>query len=221
MYASSTGYLPIYGKWVNVPYPNCYYSSDPLVGPSINSYVPEVNEWDDPCACATPGVCLIKNGDLDDATIFDGGCPSSRPYFRISYGYNYGQLGSASSAYGEMHGNGTEWVQITKVEIPAETGMFCDGANWGWDLYAKPLSGGWGIPYWEPSYWPDVEEGDDGYNPYFAQFSIMGHRNGTLININFVDGHGAAMPPEELHSTWPHDNTDPKIYIWKRDKDWP
>ena len=221
MYASSTGYMPIYSEMRRAyGYPNYYYHSDPLVGPSVRGSVPEVTEWDDPCACATPGVCLIKNGDLVDSKIFDGACPSSKPYIRISYGYNYGQLGSASSAYGEMEA-GNEWVRITEVELPSETGMFADGPTWGWDPSAKPLSGGWGIPYWEPAFWPDVEPGDDEWDPMYGPYQIKGHRDGTSININFVDGHGASMPPELLHSTRSHDRYDDKIYIWKRDKDWP
>jgi len=128
-YATDTGYLPIWGEWrweTCGSWADHYAYNDPIVGPGTSCITEWVTEWDDPDAFGTPGVCLIKNGSLEDANVFDQACPTSSSVIRLSYGYNYGMLGSASSVYGEMQGNGTEWVRLTKVQIPAETGMYCD-----------------------------------------------------------------------------------------------
>jgi len=225
-YAHSTGYLPIFGEWrwgTCGSWDDHYAYNDPIVGPGSLCIKDWVTDWHDPCCFGTPGSELIKHGDLEDATVFDGACPTSRPYFRISYGYNYGMLGSASTTSGEVHGNGKEWIKITQVQIPAETGMFCDGPAGGYDMSAKPLSGGWGIPWHSPSQWPDWPGGPTAW----SHWQIMGHRNGTLININFVDGHGTAMPPDLLHSVenYKGDKHTPNenfgVYIWKRHKEYP
>jgi len=235
MYASATGYLPIVSEFRNKTCGSVYdhyASNDPIAGPGSACITDWVDDWFDPCCFGTPGSALIKNGDLDDPTIFDGACPSSKSTIRLSYGYNYGQLGSASRPGKIWYKDGEEWVKITQVQIPAETGMFCDGAT-GWGHTDRPWgnkpprTGSWGIAFWEPSFWPDVKPGDDEYEPGYGQYQIIGHRHGTSINLNFVDGHGTSMPPELLHSvkTYGGDKYHPQesygVYIWKCNKDYP
>jgi len=237
MYGSATGFLPIYGAFEAAsPLEAAYAHNDPIQGPIVpgepwpeapdGSQQPEnIEVWLVDSCRYTPGACLIKNGDLDDIKIFDGACPSSRSTMRLSYNYNYSMLGTSSRTNSGIiaPGTGKEWFKTTQVQIPAETGMFCDGYT-GWGASARPWgnkpprAGGWGLYWHEPSFFPDIKPGDDEYLIQYGMIQIMGHRNGTAININFVDGHGTSMPPEELHGKFSHDL---EVYIWKRNKDYP
>ena len=216
-YAMSTGYLPVFGEWRDFPYPDCYVYSDPFSGAST-SRIPEVTDWMDDNCFGTPMSALIKNGDIDDIEYFVGACPTSAKKVRLSFGYNYGNLGSASQPCGQRK-YGDEWVKVEKVQRPSETGMYCDGATGpaGGDY---PRKGGWGIPYWEPMFWPDYEKSNSPFfsDPYrYLDQQIMGHRKGTKIDVNFVDGHYKSMPVGELHGLYSHDYD---VYIWKRNKGW-
>lgn len=114
--------------------------------------------------------------------------------------------------------NGEEWIKIMRVQRPSETGMFCDGTTGGNNVPGqKPERlGSYGIYYWEPSLWPDYTGRPTIYSPY----PVKGHRRGTLVSINFVDGHVAPMPPEDVHLKKsqiyvPSDRGD---WIWRREK---
>ena len=217
-YATTTEYLPIFGEWRDVSSntQECYSHSDPITGSSHPS-LPVVTEWDDPDCFGTPLSGLIKNGDLEDETAFVQACPTTSKKVLISYGYNYGNLGSASSADHQNRKYGKEWIKLTQVEVPSETGMYCDGTTYGIDLNVSPRSGGYGIPYWEPAFWPDW----DGVGPpsahSYSLYPILGHRNGTLINVVLVDSHVEPFPVAELHSTYDDFNLW-DVYIWKREK---
>ena len=237
-YATTTGYLPVFGIW---GWPTGAYGwwdhythSDPITGSSNPALYPLVTDWFDPCCFGTPGSALIQNADLKDATVFDGACPTSRTFIRLSYGYNSAMLGSASTPMGDIgvDGDGKEWIKLTMVQLPSETGMFADGhyRNPGAHLpdtigqsAEKQRSGNWSICWWEPSMWPDWT---GGITPY-SDLQIIGHRNGELININFVDGHGTSTPPDLLHSveSYGGDQNNLRepygVYIWKRNKEYP
>jgi len=219
-YALSTGFLPIYGEWRdNVSgggHMAHYAHSDPFMGPSFGQA--PVTDWYDPLCFGTPMSALIKNGDAEDVSYFIQACPTSSSTVLLSYGYNYGNLGSASRPVGDCK-YGKEWVNLAKVDVPSETGMWCDGITWGPDPDALPRQGGYGIPYWEPAYWPDMA----GWGPswmydWYGKYAIMGHRNGTSINVNFVDGHVESIPPQLLHGAYRYDW---EVYIWKCEKDKP
>lgn len=212
-YASTTGYLPVYGVYQDSSRP--YASYDPASGTDGSGDVSEdawrdVKAWKSSKVFGTPGACLIKNGDLSDATAFVRACPTSKPYQKLSYGYNYGNLGSSSGASNTNWTNGKEWIKMTRVKRPSETGMFCDATSYGLTTQ-KVKTGSWGIYYWEPSLWPDYK----GSKTMYSDWPIRGHRNGSLININFADGHSASMKPQELHGKR---RFDFDVYVWKRDK---
>ena len=102
-YASLTEYLPVYAAYEGgapMVNPEAWASNDPIVGPSSasaglldggqwpkapdGSQAPENPEvWQDPICRYTPGACLIKNGDLDEAKIFDQACPTSKSTIRL------------------------------------------------------------------------------------------------------------------------------------------
>ena len=215
-YGIDTGYMPVYGVYEGPSIPFMYAHSDPIVGPPTDE-IPWVTDWYDPNCRGTPGACLIRGGSLEDANVFDQACPTSSSIIRLSYGYNHAMLGSSSRPGAYAYMDGDEWIKFSSVQTPAETGMYCDSAAvFGLDnrpYDEPPRTGNWGIYFWEPSLWPDYE--DVGI---FSNQAIIGHRDGTLVNIGFVDGHVEAMPPGDIHFTTTHDWYDPKIYIWLRDK---
>jgi prepilin-type N-terminal cleavage/methylation domain-containing protein len=215
-YVSSTGYLPVYGVWKGDGSPGLMYASnDPIIGSTYPSTFPPVSNWMDNGCFGTPASALIRNKDLKDQTGIIGACPTSKPYARISFGYNYANLGSSSVTSGNVIKDGKEWVKITKVQMPGKTGMFCDGVT-GKD---KLITGGYGIHFWEPSMWPDYT----GKPTQYSATPILGHQKGTKININYVDGHTAAMAPKMLHlkrsQTYRLD--DEGDWIWRRVKNLP
>jgi len=218
-YASTTGYLPVYGVYKDSV--NCYASNDPLMGSTNPAAFPPVTDWKDPGCFGTPASALIKNGDLKGTSVFEGACPTSKPYVRLSHGYNYGNLGSSSTPIGDKK-NGDEWVKITEVQRPAETGMFCDAVT-GLKSPPLPKVGGYGIYYWEPAMWPDWPGGGTSSDKYYAQFTMIGHKKGTRVDINFVDGHATSMPPQLLHLKRRHifRDDDKGDFIWRREKNKP
>ena len=235
-YGIDTGYMPVFGAYEGgaPPNPSAWAHNDPIVGPIISgepwpsapdgSRQPENPAvWYDDICRNTPGAALMKNGNLEYPTVFDQACPTSSSVIRLSYGYNYAMLGSSTRPGSFIYRDGDEWLKLSTVQIPSETGMYCDGAAmWGnldrpWGDN-PPRTGGWGIYYWEPSFWPDIQPGDPEWSPFYGDMQIIGHRKGMLVNIGFVDGHVEAVPPEEVHASQSHDWYDPKIYIWLRDK---
>jgi prepilin-type processing-associated H-X9-DG protein len=213
MYIHKTdGYMPIFGEWRDPPAYK-YARTDPFMGPTPGQ--PEVTKWS--LSFGTPMSALIKTRCVDGIEHFIQACPTSKSKVLLSYGYNYGQLGSASSVYGEKR-YGDEWVKADKVTSPSETGMYCDGSTVG-DLDTYPRKGSYGIGYWEPKFWPDYKSGggrwgdSDPFN--WTKMQIIGHNRGTKINVNFVDGHVASLPVGECHGKYSHDKD---VYIWKRDK---
>ena len=209
-YATTTGYLPVFSIFLGNWNPAWYACSDPIVGRLDGDAMPgitDVNDWDQ--SFATPGSCLIKNGDLKDTSAFDRACPTSWEYIRLSYGFNYANLGSSSTPSG-FKKDGREYIKLTSVQIASETGMYCDGVVFDWfgqeDL---PKTGNWGIYYWHMDAWPDISFGGGG---------VMGHRNKKLVNISFADGHGTSLPMEQLHGKYQRDF---EVYIWKRNKEYP
>ena len=212
-HAVETGYMPVYGIFLSPSSPHAF--SDPIVGPSPGG-IPWVTDWYDPCCFGTPGACLIRGGSLEDANVFDQACPTSSSTIRLSYGFNYLYLGGSTTAGPGYRKDGKEWIKLSTVQIPAETGMYCDGTRMN-DSGAseEPYSGSWGIYPWEPGLWPDYWDYTS-YPNYWTRYAIIGHRAGKLINISFADGHIGAMPPKELHCPWYTHNFD--VHIWKRDK---
>ena len=228
-HAMDTGYLPVYGVYEgSSPMQAMYAHNDPITGPIVpgepwpsapdgsqDPANPEV--WYDDLCRNTPGADLMKNGSLEYPVVFDQACPTSSSVIRLSYGYNYTMLGS-SSRPGFRPGKDSEWIKITQVQIPAETGMFCDGSTyWGnparpWG-HKPPRIGNWSVGWWEPSLFPDYT----GPPTPWTGIQHMGHRKGTLVNVGFVDGHVEAVPPEELHTKTAH-GQNYSIYIWLRDK---
>ena len=238
MYGSATGYLPVYGVFEAGSPPEAQYAhNDPIQGPIVSGErwpkapdgsqeLENIEVWLVDRSRYTPGVALIKNGDLDGIKIFDGACPSTKSTMRLSYNYNHSMLGTSSRTNSGISspGTGKEWFRTTQIQIPSETGMFCDGYT-GWGASDRPWgnkpprAGGWGLYWHEPSFFPDIKPGDPEYDPSWGTMQIIGHRNGTVININFVDGHGTSMPPEELHTKTSH-GQNLNVYIWKRNKDY-
>ena len=245
MYTTATGYLVVLGAYEGKgpPEPESWARNDPIVGPIISGErwpkAPDGSQnpenpavWYDDICRYTPGAALMKNGDLEDPSIFDGACPSSRSTMRLSYGYNYGMLGSSSRAGKWIYGldvPGEEWVRITQIQIPPETAMYCDGGTYEGENLDRPWGnkppcvGSWGIHWWEPSFWPDIKPGNREWDPWFGTMQIIGHRDGTSINLAFIDGHATSMPPELIHSESSHDYVDKnhRNYIWLRNKDYP
>ncbi len=220
-YAATTGYLPVYGLYLSAARP--YASYDPLTGVDGSGTGITITNWKDPAVFGTPAACLIKNGDLEDSKSFEGACPTTRGLVRLSYGYNYGNLGSSSRPLDlnlQSAGTGKEYVKLTDVQRPSETGMYCDGTTGGNNTGGKPPRlVGYGIYYWEPSLWPDYEGTPTSYSPY----AVMGHKKGKQIDIAFVDGHTSSLPPSVLHlrkrhAYVPSDNGD---RIWRRIKNMP
>ena len=215
--SDNDGFMPIFCEWRDWPAYN-FARSDPFFGATPGQAV--VTRWGD--SWGTPMSGLIKSGAIEGIEHFLQACPTSKRIVLLSYGYNYGQLGSASSAYGEMK-YGKEWVKVSKVRLPAETGMWCDGSTGGSSLNIYPRKGSYGIPYWEPSFWPDYVKSSNPFGgssmiDYWMQIQIMGHNRGKMININFADGHAATMPVEKCHGKFSHDKD---VYIWKRSKTLP
>jgi prepilin-type N-terminal cleavage/methylation domain-containing protein/prepilin-type processing-associated H-X9-DG protein len=215
-YAGTTGYLPVYCVWKGNGPGLQYAYNDPLLGSSNSGSFPPVTSWFDSGCFGTPASALMRNRDLKETSVFDGACPTSKPFVRLSYGYNYGNLGSSSTPFGEFK-DGREWVKITKVQMPGKTGMFCDGII----IKPPPLpqKGSYGIYYWEPSMWPDYE----GKPTDFSDTPILGHTKGKRVNLNFVDGHAESMLPNLLHlrRTHTYKPDDLGDWIWRRVKNLP
>ncbi|OHB57122.1 MAG: hypothetical protein A2Y12_13565 [Planctomycetes bacterium GWF2_42_9] len=226
-YASTTGYLPVYGVYKGNGNPSSeadgirYASNDPIIGSTDSSAFPPVTDWFAPGCFGTPASALMRNKDLKNIDAIVGACPTSKNYVRLSYGYNYGNLGSASRPSG-IAINGNEWIKITNVQMPGKTGMFCDGSS---DIKTPPLPkiGGYGIYYWEPAMWPDWPGGGDNLSKYYAQRQVLGHQNGKKVAVNFVDGHAEAMAPKLLHLKRRHGyrSDDLGDWIWRRVKNLP
>ena len=212
MYVSiSGGWLPVYGEWRDLPYPACYAHSDPFLGASPG--VPAVTDWYDKNCFGTPMSALIKTGCLDDISYFIGACPTSRSKVLLSYGYNSANLGSASTPYGTKK-YGKEWVKASRIDHPAEIGMYCDGTTGSNPAAPYPRKGSYGIPYWEPMYWPDYKKrGRFETDPMgFLKMQIVGHDRGRKINVTFVDGHVDSVPVEKCHGKRRYDYN---VHVWK------
>lgn len=211
----SDGYMPIYAEWRDLPYPHCYAHSDPFIGASQG--VPEVTDWFSNECFGTPMAALVKTRCVEDISDFVQACPTSKNKVLLSYGYNSGHLGSSSTVHGDRK-YGKEWVKAVRVTLPSATGMYCDGTTDGGGSSQLPRTGGYSIPFWEPSYWPDYEGSSSRFpTKDFSDLQVIGHDRGTRINVTFVDGHVEAVPVEECRSERVHDYD---VYLWKRDKQW-
>jgi len=219
-YSTSTGYLPVFGEFRGYGTALAYASNDPLIGSSSGTF-PPVTNWKDGNCFGTPLACLIKNGDLQDPKGYIQACPTSSKHIKISFGYNYANLGSSSRPEqgAPQAGNpnfypGCERIKLTSVQRPSETAAFCDGSLWGPNLKdPKPWIGSYGMTYWDKRIWPDVEVYGAGL------FPVLGHRN-SRANVTFVDGYASSVFFKELHadfSTATYAQTY-EVRIWKREK---
>jgi prepilin-type processing-associated H-X9-DG protein len=95
--------------------------------------------------------------------------------------------------------------------------MFCDGITWGPDVNVRPMQGYYGICYWDSSWWGDWKP-QNAAQMFNWKYGVMGHKKRTSVNINYVDGHGAAVSPQTCHGTKLRDY---EIHLWKRVKNAP
>ena len=219
--SDNDGFMPIFCEWRDWPAYN-FARSDPFFGATPGQAV--VTRWGD--SWGTPMSGLIKSGAIEGLEHFIQACPTSSKKVLLSYSYNYTNLGGAISAQGGYRKYGKEWLKVTTVQRPPETGMWCDGCTGGGFLGPAnpniwPRKGDYFIPYWNTAYWPDYVKPTSGFsasNPLidlWISIQIMGHNNGKWINVTFVDGHAEPVPVGDCHGKVMGDSN---VYIWKADK---
>ena len=216
--SKNDGFMPIFCEWRDWPAYN-FARSDPFLGATPGQAV--VTRWGH--SWGTPMSGLIRSGAIEGVEHFIQACPTSKKKVLLSYSYNSVHLGGAVGPDGPRK-YGKEWIKVAKVQRPEETGMWADGCTGGGYLGTEnpdiwPRKGDYFLPYWNIAYWPDYVEPTGGSpDPlinYWIELQIMGHNNGKLVNVTFVDGHAEPVPVGDCHGKFMGD-TD--VYMWKADK---